>query len=288
MNISPNPHASLPCEGICIYSDLDATFLDSKGKLVPRNLEAIERFKALGGRFSMATGRSAYTLADAFPNFPDICNMPIIACNGACVFDYMQDKMLIEAGLDGKYTTDALNDMLAHFTNIELKHDVSENAVSASQLTELRIRYYDRKFNNNDFGMPPVDPELIYDWFKVVIICTPEILADIRTYMKGIHGDYFTYNQSCANFLELLNRNASKGKMLSGMRSLLEKEHGRAFKIYAIGDYENDLEMILAADVGVCPSNANPMVKEAADLMVCSNDEGAIADLIERIIAENT
>ncbi len=288
MNTSPKPHESMPCEGICIYSDLDATFLDSKGKLVPCNLEAIERFKALGGRFSMATGRSAYTLADAFPNFPDICNMPIIACNGACIFDYKQDKMLVEAPLDGKYTTDALNDMLAHFTNLELKHAVSENAATGSQLTELRIRYYDRHFNNNDFGMPPVDPALIYDWFKVVIICTPEILAEIRTYVQSIHGDYFTYNQSCANFLEFLSCDASKGKMLNAMRRLLKEEQGRDFKFYAIGDYENDLEMIRAADVGVCPSNADPMVKEAADLMVCSNNEGAIADLIDRIITEHT
>lgn len=280
--------STMPCEGICIYSDLDATFLDSEGKLVPRNLEAIEKFKALGGRFSMATGRSAYTLAWAFPEFKEICNMPIIACNGACIFDYKRNRMPVKVPLDGRYTTDALNDMLAHFPNLELRHDVSEDAIDSSQLTELRIRYYDCDFNYHDFSLSPTDAAPTFDWFKVVIVCTPEALADIRAYMQKVHGDYFNYNRSCANYLELLHNKASKGKMLAAMRDFMRNEYGRDFKFYAIGDYENDLEMIRAADVGVCPANADPMIKEAASLTVCSNNEGAIADLIELVIAEHS
>ena len=45
--------------------------------------------------------------------------------------------------------------------------------------------------------------------------------------------------------------------------------------------------MIKAADVGVCPSNALDEVKKVADLCLCSNEEGVIADLIEHIEAEN-
>ena len=45
--------------------------------------------------------------------------------------------------------------------------------------------------------------------------------------------------------------------------------------------------MLKAADVGVCPANALSVVKEVADLCLCSNEDGVIADLIEHIEAEN-
>lgn len=46
----------------------------------------------------------------------------------------------------------------------------------------------------------------------------------------------------------------------------------------------NDIDMIETAGIGVAVSNAEDKVKEAADIQVCSNNEGAIADILEKII----
>ena len=42
---------------ILLITDLDGTFFGAGGKLVPRNLEALARFRAGGGQFTIATGR---------------------------------------------------------------------------------------------------------------------------------------------------------------------------------------------------------------------------------------
>ena len=57
------------------------------------------------------------------------------------------------------------------------------------------------------------------------------------------------------------------------------------FKFVAIGDFDNDIEMIREADFGACPANAEESVKKASDLVLKkTNDEGAVAELINHII----
>lgn len=56
--------------------------------------------------------------------------------------------------------------------------------------------------------------------------------------------------------------------------------------IFAIGDYTNDLELLQEADIAIAVANALPEVKAAADYVICSNDEDAIAYLIDVLIPE--
>ena len=54
-------------------------------------------------------------------------------------------------------------------------------------------------------------------------------------------------------------------------------------KIVAIGDFENDVEMIKKAGVGIAVANACPAAKEVADIVTVSNEEHAIAKIIYSI-----
>ena len=62
-----------------------------------------------------------------------------------------------------------------------------------------------------------------------------------------------------------------------------EKKVGKPVRLFACGDYENDLTMLAAADVAVCPTNALDCVKAVADVCLCHHTEGLIANLIELI-----
>ena len=48
----------------------------------------------------------------------------------------------------------------------------------------------------------------------------------------------------------------------------------------AVGDYENDIEMITAAGIGAAVDNADDNVKEAADIVLPRCEENAIMHLI--------
>ena len=50
-------------DGVLLVSDFDDTLYDSHCQVPRRNLEALDRFLAQGGRFTVATGRAHRTFA---------------------------------------------------------------------------------------------------------------------------------------------------------------------------------------------------------------------------------
>jgi hydroxymethylpyrimidine pyrophosphatase-like HAD family hydrolase len=113
--------------------------------------------------------------------------------------------------------------------------------------------------------------------------------ADARSSLSfpGQHGVLHTHQQgrcvqACPDMLEVLPVNANKG---DGLRRLLEHIGIPSEQVLAIGDAENDLEMIRNAGLGVAVGNALPMLKEAADVVLEeTNDEAAVAAAVERFI----
>ena len=54
--------------------------------------------------------------------------------------------------------------------------------------------------------------------------------------------------------------------------------------VFAVGDNWNDLELLRAADVAVTPANAVPEAKALSRFTTASNEEHAIARLLEEIL----
>ena len=55
--------------------------------------------------------------------------------------------------------------------------------------------------------------------------------------------------------------------------------------VVAIGDYDNDLEMILQSGIGVAVGNARECVKAGADYVTLrDNEAGAAADAINELV----
>ena len=63
------------------------------------------------------------------------------------------------------------------------------------------------------------------------------------------------------------------------LRQVYSTDEKRA-TIIAVGDYENDIEMLKAADIAACPDNAMESVRNICDIKLCHHDMGAIAQLI--------
>ena len=78
--------------------------------------------------------------------------------------------------------------------------------------------------------------------------------------------------------MELHSVTAGKGNGLLRLAYALGVPRKNAF---AVGDGSNDVDMIKAAALGFVPSNGDPLALAAAGRVVRSNDEGAVANVIE-------
>lgn len=272
---------------ILILTDLDGTFFGRKSRVIQRNLDAIARFRAEGGAFSIATGRMHLSLEHHIPMVRELVNAPVIVCNGTYLYDFERSEALCENFLDKDMTRYAIDFMYKALPGVSIRLSAPEGYITCPPVSELMER---------DMLTCPPEKRLIlskdewmnYNWYKVVIRDTPENLIELRVKLRAEMGEVFEDSMSGPTFFELQKKGCTKATMIPQVtRICCESGRPERIKVYAVGDYDNDIDMLKMADVGVCPSNAIDAVKEIADLCLCSNEDGVIADLIGYIEAHD-
>ena len=102
-----------------LYSDLDGTLFDSRNRISPENLAAIEAYIDAGGRFAIATGRAPQ---NALGFLTGLCqNAPAIVMNGAGAYDFRQGRYLFCAHMDRQSLDPLLETLLADIPELELQ-----------------------------------------------------------------------------------------------------------------------------------------------------------------------
>ena len=118
------------------------------------------------------------------------------------------------------------------------------------------------------------------NWYKLVMIGSEDRLDEIRPDCEAQFRGRLAGDKSDKHLFELHRTDRTKASMIENFRELNARE-GRELTVCAVGDYENDRDMLLAADIAVCPANATDEIKSICDLCLCANTEGVIADLVE-------
>lgn len=266
---------------ILIVSDMDGTFLGTGGVLVERNIEAIHDFQREGGRFTFATGRMHLNLAKRLPQVYDLPRAYGIMANGTSLFDF-ETKQVVEAiYVDPAAMTEALRFAHAAYPDLGIRVTTATGFLTTAFEGVIAK---DLEHFRDCTEVRPVEEWTGEDWYKVVIRGDYERLCTLRTEVEARWPGQFTIVMSEPHFLEFQRAGCTKASLLCRLREIYT-EDGVPPTVYAVGDYENDYDMLLAADVAVCPTNALDMVKQICTIQPCSNDEGVIAALIEHIEA---
>ena len=264
---------------ILLATDLDGTFFARRSGLVARNLAAVERFKAAGGRFTIATGRMHYTLRPSLGDPAELVNAPAVLCNGAYLYDYAQNRAYSKTFLPASDLRELL-EFLGDYPTVQPRVSAKDSAY-ARELS----RYVERGARLFDEGCMKIEPSERWpmdDCYKIVLLDDVATLVPLRTALYERFGDRFENAPSGPSSIELMPRGVSKG---SGIRLLRAHFAGQGEKLLVIacGDYENDLTMLAEADLAICPQNACEEAKRLAHAVLCDHDEGLIGDLIERL-----
>jgi hydroxymethylpyrimidine pyrophosphatase-like HAD family hydrolase len=82
------------------------------------------------------------------------------------------------------------------------------------------------------------------------------------------------------NGIEIQPAGTTKGDAIARLKELYG---GRVHTVIAVGDYENDIDMIKKADIGYAVANAVPITKASADRLTVSAAESAIARIIDEL-----
>ncbi|MBC8536825.1 Cof-type HAD-IIB family hydrolase [Feifania hominis] len=259
--------------GLLLVSDFDGTLAAHGSYISEKNDAAIRRFIELGGRFTISTGRAPGSICERIGQIP--VNAPLLCSNGSTFFERDRGKVLwchpIETGLIHRI----VREVYEQFPGTAI--EIFEN----DTLYLLRRNSYsDRHTEMETAVIVPCTPERLPQVItKVIFVDENAALQKVRAHLvrQGHEIEHvFTY----VSYLELMKRGVDKG---SGLREIAEYLGIEREKTAAVGDYYNDIPMLRQAALGAAVANALPEVREAADVVVCSNAEGAVAEVIAEL-----
>lgn len=273
-------------ENIIIVTDLDGTFLDTSERVPERNREAVEYFKANGGRFTVATGRAALHVQRSIPDVAELVNFPAVTCNGACLYDFQTERAPVLYTLTYEDVCDIIEYVREHYPMAGIRAASPDYGfvTTPDDTQNFHVAHDMKKYDGMHILVAPTDKWKSEAIMKVVVRIDGELVVGAMNAMKEHFGDRFFIAQSWPTTIDIQSRGVNKGITL---KKYVRENFGDGVTVYACGDYINDLELLEAADVAVCPSSAHEAVKAVSDLCLCSNNEGLIGDLVEYIENKN-
>ena len=263
-------------KNVIIMSDLDGTLLTDDKKILPEDMEAVNRFRDGGGIFTLATGRG-YSMAQPVAERRGL-DVPAVIFNGSAVYDFSQNKFLWHSALN-ENAKKITKELIKAFPDIAIEV-LCEEKVYVPSMNQIE---------RNHLALEKVQP-IICDvddinedsWLKILIAYPPEVIQNVIDYVNA-RPDYLKsahWVRSEIHYYEMLPEGVNKGSGFKQLLRIMGRED--AFTV-GIGDFNNDIELIQQAKLGVAVGSAQPEVKNAADLVVCDNNSGAIAEVVEYI-----
>lgn len=264
-----------------LFLDMDGTVLRSDKKVSKRTKEALSAAKAAGVKLAVATGR---TLKIAPPIIYELDFDYAIISNGASIYDLKTNERIYHNPFRpeaARVLYDIIRDD-CDFVEFFAGGEIVLSRRAHAMLEKREVPSWHRKYftenktpvwESEDAYLAAGAPELE----KVGLVrYKEEVLRRVKPKLEAT--GLFNITGSIARSMEINDKSCSKGAAITELCRRLGIDIARAA---AVGDSNNDLEMIKTAGCGVAMGNAKPAVKEIADHITDSNDEDGVAKFIE-------
>lgn len=261
--------------GMLLASDYDGTFVNDNGEIPSNNLDAIRYFISQGGRFTINTGRSKQGF---YAYNKDLMNAPILLANGGMAYDYGAEKIVFTEGMDGDNIINFLYRTARIYptVSIEIYSDKFNSfVVHPNELTTLHFDWLKLDYISTDSISEAEFPAV-----KIMIGAGKELSAPFQKYLSENLPEGIRHIKTEGEYIELLSTKAGKG---NGNLHLADSLGISRARVFAVGDGSNDVDMLKSAAWSFVPKNGERLAKNAAKTVVCSNNDGAIANVIEEI-----
>lgn len=262
-------------EGMLLACDMDGTLLDSHRQIAPADQEALRYFVEQGGRFTLATGRAPKAIEPYKAILP--FNAPYSLLNGSLLLNERHD-ILHCAGMPEETKT-LIDQTLSNFSQNDLGCEIFVGGQvlvrRMSRVTEQHIAVLDLPYtlvSQQELG----DTR---DWCKINFTGDPVLITQVQRFLQP-YRERFCMASSMPSFWEITTIGVNKGTTLLKIADRCGIRHDRVF---AVGDSFNDEAMLQSAQIGFAPANADQGILERADVVVCSNDEHAVAAVIDHL-----
>ena len=272
-------------DDVLLAVDYDRTLTGPDSVVPQRNWEAIQYFVENGGTFTMNTGRSTTTMRDLLYTLPN--NAPLLLYNGSAAWD--KDR-LIDLKIIDLPLWEVLDAVGEAFPEMNLEIQAVDNHYLLNPREEF-VALYDKMHwgwaeaeHGKDYGpfikfasYGPVRKPYMSNMYE----CSDADQArfdELDAFIRQHWGDKVEVFRAAPRIIDVHAKGVSKGAAAVE----LKKKLGKKFLV-CVGDADNDITMLDAADYAFCPADG---VVAARYETVCNCGDGAVADVIYKKIPE--
>ena len=265
-----------------VVADMDGTSLNSKEILSQENIESIIKVIDSGREFIFASGRPVFGMKGIIKKsgLENIIKY-FISYNGGVVYDVKNDKNIYVKSMDFNIIKEIYH--LVVNSNLEVCFCLHEdnNIYISEENDEIDVEV--KSNNQTKINIKDINDYSKTEFMKILLVGKNENLNKMVSILKQsyIYGDIKTMF-SLDNLLEILPIDSDKSVALKWFSEYLNIP---LENVLAVGDAENDIEMIKEVGTGVAMNNAYEHVKEVADYITTkTNNESGLSEVIENLL----
>jgi len=260
-----------------LLSDLDGTLRVFSGGISPAVKDATQRAMRAGCRFTLATGR---VLQSALPFAEELqVNAPLICCSGGMIVEHRTREVWYQRTMPIPLVQEVLR--------FAMQEGLPFSTYLADLTTSLRSDGSDKVFFEwvGEQRMRAVSAPLTYLRTEplncLIHVADEHATTDVAQRLRARLGSDLRVTQTTPHLLECMPSDVSKAyaaELLATRLGITRAE------VLALGDNENDVELLRWAGLGVAVGSATPAALAAADQIVASVDEDGAVEAIQRFI----
>lgn len=262
--------------------DIDGTLTTSKKEISFATLEALLAIQEEGYYVVLASGRPTggmmrYAKELQLKKYGNY----LLSFNGARIMNCKTNEIIYQKTLPQSVIPGLYKEALYWGVGIMA---YEENCIIAGTPVD---RYMEMESRLNALPIKEVEQFDKYVTFpsnKCLVSGEPETLLRMEAALKRQYHTYLNVYRSEPYFLEIMPQQIDKAHSLQKLVTSLGLTMDQ---MICCGDGFNDVTMIEAAGLGVAMSNAQDVVKEAADYVTSSNDNEGIVQVIQRFLRKH-
>ncbi|OTO14248.1 hypothetical protein A5875_003405 [Enterococcus sp. 3H8_DIV0648] len=255
--------------------DLDGTLLNEQKVLDDRTAKAVFMAHNLFDHIVIASGRGHDSIEGFFKQIG--IHGYKVAQNGAYAMNPKNELM---------YFYQLSKELVEESFNFAFKNQLS------IFLTGIEDRlYYHPNLKNNSYGISTVaefetimnTQNLSFCKFSLDVSHLPT--HEINQLKEQLVALNLNVALSDQRHFEMTEKGVSK---LSGVKKIVDTLGYSLAEVMAIGDSENDLDLISSVGYGIAMENAIPELKETADLVIGTNDQLGVAEFLQSYLRKES
>ena len=261
---------------------MDGTLLQDFDTIADKDREALRTAHEQGYLIALSTGRSVYVIKRrlAFWQLEDIVDI-ISGCNGAEFIDLkVSDKAEVLGGITKKAAQEALRlaadeDFgFAWYSEHEV-HTNPENPHLEAMAAQMGVPVV--LVAKEDLGAAFPD-----FWPKGVFFLRSKDDQYIQQLIEKDRKEDYRLVLSDEIILEMISPDIDKGTVI---KEICKRKNIARENTMAIGDRENDKEMLMESGFGVAMGNAIPELKAVADYVTADVKDNGVAQAVAKFIS---